>query len=234
MLKYLFAAPEDYSQMLWKIATSTGIVTFACLLVLAQLDTAVNSALFGPGAVHIQVLGVSLPIVPVVVSAIVALVTRAFKLHDRVSDVFGIRRRFDLREIIGPLAVESGLTWDGDRYARARAERDKIMRRTFYRYASSTNPVIDKHLIITALDKWSWFWIVVEALVLLALSAGFLFWRQHIAAALGTCIVIGIFALLAIATELGCRHNAEAQLDEILRDKTRRDEIREELNALLG
>src|SRR5688572_2247889 len=129
MIKYLISAPENYSQMLWKIAAGTGTVTFGSLWLLGKVDSVAHAFLFGADAERVDVLGISLPVVPALITVGVAILTRAFKLHDRVSDVLGIRKRFDLREIIRPLTVESGLAWTTDIRDRAAAQRDKIMRR---------------------------------------------------------------------------------------------------------
>ena len=36
----------------------------------------------------------------------------------------------------------------------------------FYRFASSTNPVIDSHYITLTLTEWCWFWTVLDTLIM--------------------------------------------------------------------
>ena len=62
---------------------------------------------------------------------------------------------------------------------RAKIERDlksldqkatnAIMSQVFYKYASSTNPVIDSHSIILTLNEWCWYWILLDSTLILLL-----------------------------------------------------------------
>ncbi len=90
---------------------------------------------------------------------LVALASHIVQLHDRVSDVLGIRRRFDVNKILVPLAMLVGLKLTPDQIRIVRSKRDSLMREVFYRYASSgaENPLVDKHDIQHALAAWSWF-----------------------------------------------------------------------------
>jgi hypothetical protein len=45
----------------------------------------------------------------------------------------------------------------------------------FYKYASSTKPELDPHTITLALDNWSWYWILLEAISLGVPTAAVLF-----------------------------------------------------------
>ena len=95
----------------------------------------------------------------------VAILTHMFQFHDRISDVLGIRRRFDREAILIPLFQRVGLTITQDKASEIRKHRDELMRAVFYRYASSRaeSPLVDKHDIEHALNAWSWFWVCVEA-----------------------------------------------------------------------
>jgi len=93
----------------------------------------------------------------------VGAIARSIRLHDRISDVFRIRLRFDVDYLLLPLARDSGANVGALSMAKLRKERGRLMAKTFYKYASSTDPVIDKHLIYQALDWWSWYWVLVEA-----------------------------------------------------------------------
>src|SRR4051812_12412628 len=89
----------------------------------------------------------------VVPALVVGGVTRATRFHDCVSSLFGIRKRFDVNEILLPLASESGFGVGSLSLKKLGDCRTDLMRSTFYRYASSTDPKIDKHLIYQALDR---------------------------------------------------------------------------------
>ena len=101
----------------------------------------------------------------VVIAFVVALLTRMFQFHDRISDVLGIRRRFDLKNILIPLAKRVGSDVTEEKELKMAERRDELMHAVFYKYASSRaeKPLVDKHDIEHALNAWSWFWVLVEA-----------------------------------------------------------------------
>jgi hypothetical protein len=53
------------------------------------------------------------------------------------------------------------------------SNRDILMRTVFYPYVSSRadTPLVEKHDIERALDAWSWYWLLVEAIPLSLLGA---------------------------------------------------------------
>src|SRR6516164_4527474 len=107
------------------------------------------------------------------VAALVAGFSYAAQLHDRVSDLFKIRHRFDLGSILFPLALLVGTKFSAMQLNAVDANRNTLMHKVFYKYASSRadKPLVDKHDIEHALAAWSWFWILVESMVLLVGSA---------------------------------------------------------------
>ena len=174
----------------------------------------------------------NIPPAYIVLAFLIAWIARVSKLHDRISDCFGIRERFDLHEILIPLANGVGVLVDLDKRKRVLAVRNDLMRRVFYKYASSTNPVIDQHLIWTALDKWSWFWICIEltAVTLLAYVILLAIGAFKIAAWVGLVVIAGI--LLATQINRSCARVAHAQIRDILDDPTRVQQIATVFNAL--
>lgn len=162
-----FSQPKNYSEMLVKILWFTFFISFVFTAFVAYQWPALWKLLH-PGwlTFKIGVLGLTnIPAAYAIVAGLVSLVARISKLHDRVSDLFGIRARFDLHEILTPLAGGAGLPVGLEQREKLARSRDKAMGDVFYRYASSTDPAIDRHLIWTALDRWSWFWICIEGRV---------------------------------------------------------------------
>jgi hypothetical protein len=97
----LFTTSGDYPKMLNKIATSTflGAILATWLLryEIPRLDAALN-----PFSFSIPIAGVSIPFGTLLPALVVALLSRFFKLHDRISDILRIRQRFDVAEILLP------------------------------------------------------------------------------------------------------------------------------------
>ena len=229
-----FSQPKNYNEMLTKIMIFTFCISLVFVAVVAH-DWPTLWNLLHPSwlTFNVDVLGLkNVPTAYLIVAFLISLAARISKLHDRVSDLFGIRERFDLHEILTPLAGGVGIPIDLNRRNRLIERRDQIMGDIFYRYASSTNPSIDKHLIWTALDKWSWFWICIEgttvgtvAFVLL-LSVGVF----RSAAFVGAIIFVATLA--ATQVNRTCASAAHSQVREILRDPQRRTDIEAALRAL--
>jgi hypothetical protein len=163
----------------------------------------------------------------------VGFIARTVRLHDRLSDILKIRRRFDVEEIILPLAKGSGFPVGTLSMDQLRESRSRLMPRIFYRYASSTDPKIDRHLIYEALDWWSWYWVVVESVaVFIPTGIALLFseptWHGWIL--IGACLVVSIVALPFFRSH--CARYARAEVQEILADNTRKSEVNQEFRAL--
>jgi hypothetical protein len=173
------STPKNYKQVLTKLAGFAAYETYFITLLLRanpRFDaffTSIES--WGPiGKVvgiipHHGVLNLS----GLVIAFIVAALTHMFHFHDLISDVFGIRRRFDRKTILIPLAKRVGSAITKDKEAKIAQRRDELMHSVFYKYASSraNNPLVDKHDIEHALNQWCWFWVLVEAVCYFAAGA---------------------------------------------------------------
>jgi hypothetical protein len=108
-----------------------------------------------------------------IIGLLVAVLTFVFQLHDKISDVLGIRRRFDCENILIPLAQRVGSNIGEATKEKIVQHRDELMHAVFYKYASSRaeSPLVDKHDIEHALNAWSWFWVLVEAVLYFGLGA---------------------------------------------------------------
>ena len=168
---------RSYSDMLRKLASflfyETWVVTFV-LRGIPPIDEAfsrsygkIGSALSViPNADKLNLIGLG-------VALVVAGAGYFLQLHDRASDVLGIRKRFDRVCILVPLALMVGAKLTPEKIDRLDVSRDTVMRDVFYKYASSRaeNPLVDKHDIEHALSGWSWYWVFIEAILLLLVSS---------------------------------------------------------------
>src|SRR5664279_4659483 len=102
-----FSTISSYAAMLNKIATATFSVSVVAFGLLYWQVPAVSG--FVPSwPVKIPETEVEVPLVVLVGALAFALFSRAIKLHDRLSDLFGIRDRFDVQAILLPMAAASG------------------------------------------------------------------------------------------------------------------------------
>lgn len=168
------------------------------------------------------------------IALIIAGVSYAIQLHDRISDLFGIRHRFDVKHILLPLASKVGKRVTPKLTQAISDGRDPLMRSVFYRYASSRDdkPIVDKHDIERALDGWSWYWILVEAMPVAIATA-------LIAESLGdrgeALWFSGVFVCLLFAAWLfsfRLRRLTLPQIDAIVANKRAKAAIKKQFDAL--
>lgn len=170
----MFGMVENYSQMLNRIAIFTGITTFILALILTETTPLFQDLLIKFKDVQIEIMDTKVSIVHAVIAFLALLISRIFKLHNIISDILKIRHKFDVQYILMPIAGEVGFALNETKIKNMNIKRKELMVQVFYKYASSTNPQIDKHLINKALDSWSWFWVLVESFFF-ALISLFLF-----------------------------------------------------------
>ena len=223
----LIGQPESYSDVLTRVFVASLTTGILCTFALASASPPVQAFLdgFKPEAEIGILKGVKA--LYVLIPMAVALASRAVLLHDKISNVFGIRERFDLNYILRPLAEGVDLLPTAENgWNYIEGNRKRAMARTFYPYCSFLEPKIDKQLVRTAADRWAWFWSAVEPQAILGLAGiGFI--------AVGAweyLLIVALFsvALLLIARSLlpKLRSSAQAQVDEILHNGAWRAEVR--------
>ncbi len=228
-----FKAIVDYPKMVGKIALSTFAGSILAVWLLRHELPALNSCL-GPLNTPIEVAGISISFGTVLPAFVVTALSRIFKLHDRLSDIFRIRQRFDVSEILFPMAIASGASLSGEQIRAIRRNRKAMMDRVFYKYASSTKgkAVIDSHYITMALDQWCSYWIVLELTFLACILAG-TFWiaARYSLAATSLAVVLALICVLQGIRSL-CSDYALHEVEQILGDSQRRQEVAGAFRAL--
>jgi hypothetical protein len=236
----IFSTPRNYAEILKKLASFAFYETYLITLLLRanpRFDgffTSIES--WGPigkviGTIpHHDALNLS----GVVIALVVAVLTHTFQFHDRISDILGIRRRFDIKNILIPLAqrVDSVVTLDKE--AKIAQCRDELMHAVFYKYASSRadNPLVDRHDIEHALNAWSWFWVFVEAVFYFGMGAIVALWLGSRKLALIFTIVWIAFLLLAFTQRTRLNGYARPQIETIAGDPTASYAVKRKFDAL--
>ena len=193
------SVPKNYSQILKKLAS---FAFYEVYLITLMRRANPNIERFFSGIETWGPIGKVTDIIPghqvlnltgIAIAFAIALLTHMFQLHDRISDLLGIRRRFDLKSILIPLALLVGVDVSKDKEAKIWGKRDALMRSVFYKYASSRDdkPLVDKHDIEQALNAWSWFWVFVEAIIYFTIGMIIAFW-------LGSHDIAKIFAVIGV------------------------------------
>jgi hypothetical protein len=229
-----FASVGDYPGSLNKIATYT-LGASALSIWLLRNEFKVVDDLLAPLTLQIPMaVGIALPLGTVLPAFFFAVLSRVVKLHDRLSDILFIRQRFDVGAILLPLAVGSGADLRVDAIRRIKQQRESLMYKTFYKYASSSpdKAVIDTHYVTMALDQWCWYWIILEASFLgLCLGLIFLLTEKYFLASVFFLALICAVGFLQIIRS-HCANYALQELEQILAEPRRKEEIAKVFRAL--
>ena len=138
----VIAQPETYSDILERLFITTLITGVVCTGLLANaspdvkviLDSITMQAQLGP-VKGLNLLYVAIP-------ALFALFSRIIKLHDKVSDLLGLRRVIDTQWILLPLAAGIGLHLDAAELRQLKQARRDAMYRVFYPYGAITESCV--------------------------------------------------------------------------------------------
>jgi hypothetical protein len=239
MISLLFVSPKTYSEMLRKLAGLTAIETYLTVGLLRLIPNVAEAIRH----VEIYILPISeikgfelakLNPIGAVAALAVAFLFYHLQLHNKIEKIFRIRQRFDVEQIIFPLATKVGVTLTDTQKGRISKERHSVMRQIFYKYASSSgaDTLVDAHDIERALEAWTKFWACEEAAVIFAFGLA-------VSIAFQVLVLALIFAGLFIFCLVGMARmgptlagRARAQIDQISADATARHDVAQYLNAL--
>jgi hypothetical protein len=241
LLGLLFSLPKTYEQVLQKLALYLFVFSWLAASSLRSVPQIGDLARALEAAIpQSPVLAPYLAWLPVInlpgalIAGILAWLAYVVQLHDRISDLFRIRQRFDTGSILLPLAALVGATLSASRLNRLRADRDTLMRAVFYRFASSSaeKPLVDPHDIQHALSAWSWFWIMVEgsAVAVLGFTTAVIFGAWGTASLLGGAAIVAMAAAMLLHSRL--ERYARPQIERIASDEVAAAAVRDAFNAL--
>jgi hypothetical protein len=228
----IFGQSADYSEILQRVFYCSIVTGIVCTTLLAKASPAVqqfiDSITTEADIGHVK----SVKVLYVLIPGVIAMVSHMIKLHDRISDLLKIRFFFDMRFFLYPLCQGVGVPLTEERKANLRKSRDASMYATVYKYAGFKNPVIDEHLVRTAADNWGWFWALVESSFLLLVSLVILVFLQKWTYVTGFLLaLLGELALMFVLW-LACIRSAKPQVEAILSEPQRMDEIKEYFYSL--
>jgi len=172
---------------------------------------------------------------PMVLAMILAWLSHSIRWHDRLSDLFGIRHRFDIHQILIPSALLVGANLDQSKYERLLGSRNSLMRTVFYKYSSSgegDDRVVSNHTLREALTSWSWYWVLLEALsIMIPTSLALAFFSAPnwaFTLSIISILFVGIMQFLYGETS----RYARAEIIDIISDPIRANEIRDTFENL--
>lgn len=227
-----FDRPSNYNEMLNKI----GIFTFLEAVVLAWLVAHFVLPVSAPMAalkLPVKVWSIEIPLLYVGPGILIALFARIIRLHDKISCVFRVRRTFDIYRVLIPLAGAVGCVVSPAQRKMLQDNRKRAMQKTFYAYASFEDPKISKALVLSAIDIWTWYWILAELLFLLVLAAGVFLSVGAYGPAAYILLMISALIILFCSVFAVCGAKADHQIDEIVSDQGRAEVLKQEFRSLL-
>ena len=218
---WLFESIENYSKMIEKISKTVFMFSLLLLYCISCVNNEFKEFMESISfEVTYEIFGVELNLALFYLPIIMGLLEHVFKIHDKVSDLLKIRKTYDKHVIINGLIKKTGASVSVKKCKGKLIS--KLMSKTFYEFASSTDPKIDSHYITMALNEWCWFWIMLDTgLLLLAVSVIFLVlnwsWIHFWSIILG-CLIFGFVLFLIMLQTINYTNN---EIHAILSDKDR-------------
>lgn len=228
----MFEQPKTYSDMLSRIFKSTLFIGTICTFILGRYSKEINE-LITSSTIEWDIGPITLPILSVLIPLIIALFSRIICLHDKISNLFKIREKFDINHILIPLARGVNHKIDNEFYSKTITERHRLMRDTFYKYAPNVDKaVINSQHVATALDRWAWFWCFIEAIPILLVSAVISGLMIGLFLTLFFIIAALMFLAFSYLLHKSCIQATNIEVEDILQDNLRKKQIKEVFHAL--
>ena len=226
-----FLSVKNFQEMLIKLTFWHFIAALFCFYLLnkeVQFFTDVFDGLI------ITLWKIKFPVLLVIFAIVWAgFFSHVLKLHDRISDVFGIRSRYDQKYILLPLANGILDRPSKELKLKIKSQRHNAMSNMFYKFASSTDtePLVGKHNIHQALTTFSWYWLLLEitftsfvtGITILIFNCQFSFLAFGLS---GFCLLLSFL----IIPELHKYTNS--QIQRIIENNEASKSVRDYLNAL--
>ena len=224
-----FDRPSNYDGMLNKIGIFTFLIALALVYWIATVVPGIQRKLDFPNLEAEIFWGMHVKFSYAITAALIALIARVIRLHDKLSDLLRIRATFDLHRILIPLAGAVDYPVGLSLRDKLMINRKDAMQRLFYSYASFEEPKIPKALVLAAIESWTWYWILLEGSFLVSIAAIIFLISRHLdAASIALSICIVCFGLFATCFSV-CGRKADFQISEIAIDENSRSEIRKRL-----
>lgn len=213
----MFSTPQNYSEMVRKISFYVLFVSLIITILLSHFLSDVGDLMQKISlGLTFEIQGIELCISYIYAPMLISLLENIFKIHDRISDLLCIRYRFDkdviIRHFLSRLKIKKLYK------SINKGNRKQIMQHIFYKYASSTDPQIDRHLIDMALGAWCWYWILLDTSICILISG--IIWLIFSFAWINVFVILVLFVVLYILMKIlkdsQCCRYAKAEVDAIL------------------
>ena len=221
----IFGQPSDYSEMLERIFYGSFGSGLVCTFLLGKASLPIHNFLNSLSIKADVGFLKDIEVLYVIIPLAIVIVAHALKIHDRISDFLRIRFLFDTRYILFPLSQGSGIEFTEKIKKKISKNRTIVMGSLFYRYAGFKNPEIDEQLIRTALDNWGWLWVFLESTVFFTMTTIILKHMNNWFYVEICKFILLIEFILILVLWFACRKSAKRQVEAILTDSNRKNDI---------
>lgn len=231
---WLFSSPTNYNEMVEKISKSLFVIVAVLLYALTCINDDFNQTLraLSFGAEY-EIFGLKLNLALLYFPLLMGIFEHMFKLHDLLSDLFKIRKRYDKTIIVSTIIKKAQYDYQISELDDKKV--NLIMSKCFYEYASSTNPKIDTHSISLALNEWCWFWILLDTLLAVVITGiVFLFLNWAWVNLLFLIICILILLMFMFFVMIFIKKYTDQEITAIFSDDNRVNQIRENIGHALS
>lgn len=231
---WIFDSPKNYSEMVEKIAKSTFVISLFLLYFLTcvndEFNTFMKQISFN---VEYEFIGIKLNLALLYFPLVISISEHIFKIHDKLSTILGIRSRYDKNIIAAKILDICKIKRNIEKLNSSEVQ--MILSKAFYKYASSTNPVIDQHYVNLAINEWCWYWIALDTSVLfLVIGILFLIIKWSLLNLLVVSAILAFLLLTMKLIQLQAKVYTIDEIEAICSDKGRKDEIKKELTDALS
>lgn len=231
---WFFDNPKSYPEMLKKIAWTMFFIVLIALFLFSNISRPFSKFMESISFnMKYQKDGINLYIAYLYIPFIFALLENILKMHDRISDLLGIRYRFDTKVIIFHSLLKLNI---GDKFNKvSRINRNEIMSNIFYKYAGYAKPEIDPHLVYMALGTWCWYWIFLDTiLVTFVIGIMLLIYNFSWQIVFAFSMIVVLLGCISFCIKhFQCTSYANKEVDAILNDKIRNTEVKKYLKLKL-
>ena len=106
---WIFKSPNDYSEMVEKIAKSSFVISLVLLYILSCANEDYYAFLSGISfGGEYEFAKIKINLATLYLPLLIGILEHMFKLHDKTSTLLGIRTRYDKKYIIIPILKRSG------------------------------------------------------------------------------------------------------------------------------
>lgn len=230
---------DSYKDVLRKISIFCFIFVWLVVLWVRSCDTTIDIAMrqfedkVSLGGIYnvLREKGDDINLTGIVLGITYAIISHMLTIHDKISNIFCVRKRFDIHIILIPLALLCGSNLKIRQINALPANRHSLMRSVFYRYTVDRS-VVNEHDVRHALTAWSWVWLCIECTFVLIITGLVLVLSGHVSCSAGMFALSLLFIIMIPILTNKCDHYAKSELEQIAENQQARSDVKRTFDAL--